>query len=74
MTEQLSLHLKKFNSMVQTMNQTNQKQLVLSANDARNLQADIFSLLSHCANLSKRVQDNQVDNVVTVAMDGGSFK
>lgn len=71
---ELNLHIKKFNSLVKVMNQSNQKQLVLSANEARNLQADIFDILSHCAELSRRVQNNQIDSVVTVAMDGGSFK
>lgn len=74
MSENLSLHLKRFNSLVQVMNQMNQKQLVLTAAEARSMQADLFELLAHCANLSKRVQDNQTDSVVTVAMDGGSFK
>ncbi len=71
---ELNLHIKKFNSLVKVMNQSNQKQLVLSANEARNLQADIFDILNHCADLSRRVQNNQIDSVVTVAMDGGSFK
>ena len=71
---ELNLHIKKFNSLVKVMNQSNQKQLVLSANEARNLQADIFDILNHCAELSRRVQNNQIDSVVTVAMDGGSFK
>jgi hypothetical protein len=74
MSENLSLHLKRFNSLVHTMNQMNQKQLVLTAVEARSMQADIYDLLAHCANLSKRVQNNQTDSVVTVAMDGGGFK
>ena len=56
------------------MNQMNQKQLVLTAAEARSIQSDIYELLAHCAALSKRVQDNQTDSVVTVAMDGGGFK
>ena len=56
------------------MNQTNQKQLVISAADARSIQSDLFDLLAHCANLSARVQNNQIDSVVTIAMDGGGFK
>ena len=74
MENNLSLHLAKFNNMVKTMNQTNQKQLVLSAADARSIQSDLFDLLAHCANLSSRVQNNQIDSVVTIAMDGGGFK
>jgi hypothetical protein len=56
------------------MNQTQQKQLVLSAADARSIQSDLFDLLAHCAKLSARVQNNQTDSVVTVSMDGGGFK
>ena len=74
MNENLSLHLKMFNDKVKLLNQSNQKQLTLSASEARNLQSDIFELLNHCANLSKRVQDNQTDSVITVSMDGGGFK
>lgn len=74
MDHNLSLHLKKFNNLVQIMNQMNQKQLVLTAAEARSIQSDIYELLAHCAALSKRVQDNQTDSVVTVSMDGGGFK
>ena len=39
--QQLSLHLKKFNDRVKVMNQTNSKDLNLSAAEARQLQAEI---------------------------------
>jgi hypothetical protein len=74
MENNLTLHLKRFNSLLSVMNQTNQKQLVLSASEARGVQSDIYALLAHCANLSRRVQNNQTDDVVNVSMDGGGFK
>jgi hypothetical protein len=54
------------------MNQTQKSQLVLSAVEARNIQADIFSLLTQIADLSSRPA---VEPTVTqLGMDGGSFK
>ena len=76
MEHQLSLHLKKFNDRVKVMNQTNSKELVLSALEARNLHNDIFELLTQIAELAenhlsvrKSVQDGrthiQVDTLDT---------
>jgi len=75
MDDNLSLHIKKFNDKVKLMNQTNGKQLTLTVQEARNLQSDIFDLLSLCASLSKQLQQNQTSNqVIQVAIDGGGFK
>ena len=63
METQLSLHLKKFNDRVKVMNQTNAKELILSALEARNLHNDIFELLTQ----------NRVEEVIEVGMDGGGF-
>jgi len=46
MEQQLSLHLRKFNDRVKVLNQTNARELVLSAAEARQLQSDIFDLLT----------------------------
>ena len=72
----LSLHLKNFNDKVKVMNQTGGKQLTLSANEARSLHADIFDLLNHCSELSKKIQtqNNPNDSVVSISVDGGGFK
>ena len=53
------------------MNQTNSKQLVLSAEEARSIHADIFSLLSMIAELQNRSEPEPVNSVF---MDGGGFK
>lgn len=72
MEHQLSLHLKAFNKRVQVMNQTNAKELTLSKLEAQNLQAEIFELLAHIADLTaiKETNDNEV---IEVGMDGGGF-
>jgi len=53
MENNLTIHLKMFNDKVKLMNQMNSKDLILSANEARNLHADLFDLLNHCATLSR---------------------
>ena len=70
MEQQLSLHLKKFNDRVKVMNQTGSKQLALSAEEARNLHADIFNLLANIAELQAGPQ--QVTQA-PAGLDGGGF-
>lgn len=72
METNLTLHLKMFNDKVKLMNQMNQKDLILSANEARNLHSDIFDLLNHCATLSQQSNSAGPD-VITLGMDGGGF-
>ena len=71
MDKNITIHVKNFNDRVRAMNQTHSKDLVLSANDARNLQADIFNLLSLVAELSANVDNSQS---VQISMDGGGFR
>lgn len=75
MESQLSLHLKNFNNRVKVMNQTNAKELTLTATDARNIHADIFELLTQIQSLTEiRNQEDAKDNaVVNVEFDGGNF-
>ena len=64
-----------FNDKVKLMNQTNGKNLTLSAQEARNLHADLFDLLNHCATLSQALNNADSSNtVVDIQMDGGGFK
>ena len=70
--QQLSLHLKNFNNKVKVMNQTNSKDLTLTALEARNIQAEMFDLLTQIADLSK-VKKEAVNEVVTVNLNGGKF-
>jgi hypothetical protein len=74
MEQQLSLHLKKFNDRIKVMNQTNSRDLTLSAAEARNIHADIFELLAQMAELAAIKQKAADDAVVNVEMDGGGFR
>ena len=71
--DKLSIHVRNFNDKVRVMNQTQSKQLTLSALEARNLHADIFALLTQIAELSDRPEPESA--VVTqISMNGGTFK
>ena len=72
MEQQLSLHLKNFNNKVKVMNQTNNKDLTLTALEARNIQAEMFDLLTQIADLSK-VKKESANEVITVNLNGGKF-
>jgi len=72
MESNLSLHLRMFNEKVKLMNQTNSKTLILSAQEARNIQSDMFDLLSYCSQLGSKVTNSS--EVITVQVDGGKFK
>lgn len=69
--QKLSIAIKNFNERVKIMNQTSSKQLALSADEARNLHADIFSLLANIAELQTGSQQTPV--VPSTSLDGGSF-
>ncbi len=69
----LSLHLKKFNDRVKVMNQTNSRDLVLTAAEARQLQADLFDLLTKINDLVEIKQQSKEEPVVQVTMQGGKF-
>ena len=70
-TDKLSLHVRMFNDKVRVMNQTQSKQIILTAVEARNLHADIFALLTHIAELSDKPVETPVVN--QIGMDGGKF-
>lgn len=72
MVEQLqTIHLKNFNDRVKAMGQTNSRDLTMTAQDARNLQADIFNLMTMVVELAAKA--SQADEVVQVQLDGGKF-
>lgn len=71
--QQLSLHLKKFNDRVKVMNQTNSKDLNLSAAEARQLQADIFDLLTKINDLVDIKQQESQEPALQVNLKGGNF-
>jgi hypothetical protein len=68
--QKLSLSIKNFNERVKIMNQTGSKQLSLSADEARNLHADIFNLLANIAELQSQPEQAQSS---TISLDGGGF-
>lgn len=68
----LSLALKNFNDRVKQMNQSGSKQLMLSADEARNLHADVFILLANFAE-AQSAAETAADNL-SIDMDGGGFK
>ncbi len=69
--QSLSLALKNFNDRVKQMNQSGSKQLMLSAEEARNLHADIFILL---ANFAEAQATSAEPTITEIDMDGGGFK
>jgi hypothetical protein len=72
--QQLSIHMRKFNEKLQLMNQSNSKQLMLSASEARSLQADIFNLLANFAELASEPVSVNTQESVQISLDGGGFK
>ena len=73
MENNLSLHLKMFNDKVKVMNQSNSKQLILSAQEARDIQAELFEILNFCTVLTRKLSTTGQGSDVTVNMDGGTF-
>jgi hypothetical protein len=55
------------------MNQTNSKDLVLTAAEARQLQADIFDLLAKINDLVEIKQQAIAEPVIQVNMQGNKF-
>ena len=66
----MSLHVNAFSDKVRTMNQTKSKNLILSADEARNLHTEIFALLARIVELS----ETQTPAVVSLDFDGGGFE
>ena len=74
MDHKLSIHVKNFNDRIRIMNQSQSPTLVMTAQDARNLHADIFAILAQFAELSEKLQNTPTDEIVQISMDGGGFK
>ena len=73
MTEKLGVVLQRFNDKVRAMNQMRSKDMSMSADDARNLHAEVFSLLSQIADLSAKINAGSSEETVVINMDGGGF-
>ena len=68
--QKLSLAISNFNERVKIMNQTGSRQLALTAEEARNLHADIFALLANIAESQGLPVQMPAE---PVSFDGGSF-
>jgi hypothetical protein len=55
------------------MNQTNAKELNLSALEARNIHSEIFELLTKINDLTEIKRATETEAVVSVEFDGGNF-
>lgn len=64
-----------FNDKIRLMNQLNQKELILSAVEARNLHNDIFDILNQFISHGKKIKDSKSDelDVNSIFFDGGKF-
>jgi hypothetical protein len=68
--QKISIAIKNFNDRVRIMNQTGGKQIALSADEARNLHADIFNLLTNIAELQSHPEPLRSTQS---NLDGGGF-
>lgn len=62
-----------FNDKVRAMNQTNSRDLVLTAQEARSLHSDIFSILAKLAELENQTPAQVDASRSNSKFDGGSF-
>ncbi len=69
--QKLSLAFKNFNNKIQQMNQSGSRQLMLTADEARNLHADIYVLLANLAEMNTISENTSTSETF---MDGGGFK
>jgi hypothetical protein len=71
----MSLHLQKFVDRVRGFEAKGAKDFVMSMADAKDLHADITRLLIDLQNFRENTMLKYTgDDVITVTMDGGSFK
>lgn len=71
----MSLHLQKFVDRVRGQEARGAKDFVMSMADAKDLHADITRLLIDLQNLREQTASSaENDEIITVQMDGGSFK
>jgi len=69
----MSLHLQKFVDRVRGIEARGGRDLVMSMTEAKDLHADITRLLIDLQQLRETVATNQVEETITIKMDGGSF-
>jgi hypothetical protein len=69
----MGLHIQNFNQRIRALNQSNGKELVMGAKEAKELHTEIFQLLIEFADLEKRLLDLE-KSAPQIALDGGGFK
>ena len=72
MSQQLSITLQRFNDKIKVMNQSRSKDMTMTADEARNLHSEVFSLLTQIAELSAQSTPASDEDVV-INMDGGRW-
>lgn len=70
----MSIFLQKFVDRVRGLEARGAKDFTMSMADAKDLHADITRLLIDLQTLREQAQTTPSDEVITVKMDGGSFK
>ena len=71
----MSIYLQKFVDRVRGLEARGAKDLTMSMSDAKDLHADITRLLVDLQNFRENTMlKDTVEEVITVKMDGGSFK
>lgn len=76
MSEELSVTLKKFNDRIRAMNQTRSKDILLTADDARNLHTEIFGILAQVSDLTAKLSSLEAgpkEELIVIDFDGGKF-
>lgn len=71
--QQISIAIRNFNDRVKQMNQTNSRQLTLSAEEARNLHSDVYGLLNNITELVTMSQTTESPKSNPLNLDGGGF-
>ena len=66
--------LQKFCEKVRVMNQTNNKNLTLSASEARNIESDVMDLLLLISNLSSRLDQQRQSDILEIEISSPAFK
>lgn len=56
------------------MNQTNNKNLTLSASEARNIESDVMDLLLLISNLSSRLDQQRQSDILEIEISSPAFK
>jgi len=68
------IHINKFIERLQGFESRNQKDFIMPVKDAKDLHADITRLLLTLEELRNLSKSDLTENVITVSMDGGTFK